>query len=149
MAGRNPRQCRERWRHYLSPTVSLTPFTPYEDALLRNKYAAMGPKWKAMATHFYGRTDIMLKNRWLLLDRHQKRAETSPLAQSVPNEHPRILPANERHDPAPVEPETLPCCPAAPDIPWSEDEDARPQFGQSSDLTGDYFCLNFACFEWS
>jgi hypothetical protein len=138
MPGRNPRQCRERWRHSLSPTVSLTPFTADEDALLRGKYAEMGPKWKAMAARFNARTDIMLKNRWLLLDRHQKRAETAPLAVKLPDKRALILPAIERRPPVETEPT---------DIPWSDDEDARPQFAQSSELTGDYFCLNFACFE--
>jgi hypothetical protein len=52
--GRNPRQCRERWRHYLSPTVSFTPFTRDEDALLRDKYAEAGPKWKSHGHPFPG-----------------------------------------------------------------------------------------------
>jgi hypothetical protein len=57
------------------------------------------------------------------------------------------LPAIDRRWTAPVEPEQLQRGQAVNDIPWSDDEDARPKFPVSSDLTGDYFCLNFSCFE--
>jgi hypothetical protein len=150
MTGRNARQCRERWRHYLSPAVSLTPFSPEEDALLLEKYTEMGAKWKSMAVHFPGRTDIMLKNRWLLLDRHQKRAERAPVVPRIPA-HERshiIFPLPERrepiHEPAPAEPRDGH---SSLDIPWSDEDDAQPRYAGSTELTGDYFCLNFACFE--
>jgi hypothetical protein len=108
MPGRNLRQCRERWCYYLSPTVCLAPFTPDEDSLLRDKYAEMGPKWKAMAIHFHARTDIKLKNRWLLLERHYRRAETAPLVIKAPDRPPMVLPAIDRRPPAPIESEPVP-----------------------------------------
>jgi hypothetical protein len=144
---RNLRQCRERWCYYLSPTVCLAPFSPDEDALLRDKYAEMDPKWKAMAIHFHARTDILLKNRWLLLERHYKTAETAPLVIKAPDRPPMVLPAIDRRQPAPIEPESVPRGQDVTDIPWSDNEDARPKLATSSGLTGDYFCLDFPCFK--
>lgn len=73
MNGRNKRQCRERWRHYLSPQVSTEPFTEEEDALLHYKYLEYGHRWKLIATFFPNRTDITIKNRWLFLHRQFER----------------------------------------------------------------------------
>ncbi|OHT03450.1 hypothetical protein TRFO_06697 [Tritrichomonas foetus] len=73
MEGRNTRQCRERWRHYLSPEVSTQPFTEAEDALLQEKYNEFGHQWKKIASFFTNRTDITVKNRWLFLNRQLQR----------------------------------------------------------------------------
>jgi hypothetical protein len=160
MTGRNARQCRERWRHYLSPAVCLMPFSPEEDALLLHKYTEMGARWKSMGAYFPGRTDIMLKNRWLLLDRRQKRGDRAPVAPRVTtSERPSVVvpppehrePVPEHRAPVPEQCEPVPVEPArghsALDIPWSDEGDAQPRYAGSSELTGDYFCLNFACFE--
>jgi hypothetical protein len=64
MATRDRRQCRERWLNYLSPAVCNGPWGPQEEALLRDKVAKMGRKWKSMEPFFPGRTDINLKNHW-------------------------------------------------------------------------------------
>ncbi|KAH0788928.1 Myb-like DNA-binding domain containing protein [Histomonas meleagridis] len=64
MPGRNTRQCRERWRYYLSPEVSNAPWTEEEDNLLDEKYRQFGPKWKLIAKFFPKRTDINVKSRW-------------------------------------------------------------------------------------
>lgn len=64
MDGRNVRQCRERWRNYLSPDVANRPWTEEEDKLLDEKYAQFGPKWKHIASFFAKRTDINIKSRW-------------------------------------------------------------------------------------
>jgi hypothetical protein len=129
MPGRSPRQCRERWHHYLTPAVSSDPFTREEDALLAAKYAEIGPKWKLIAGLFEGRTDISIKNQWLLLNRRQRRAEAGldDLVPAIPKPAPGLtLPAVQR--PPPQE-----------EIPWSsEEEDARKTYAEStSDLTGD------------
>lgn len=73
MNGRNVRQCRERWRHYLSPQVSTKPWTYYEDCILMQKYAEFGPKWKNIAVVLPHRTEISVKNRFLLKKRHDQR----------------------------------------------------------------------------
>ena len=76
MDGRNIRQCRERWKHYLSPQVSNAPWTEIEDALLNQKYNEYGPKWKKIAEFFSNRTYINIKNRFLLKKRHNERLTT-------------------------------------------------------------------------
>lgn len=74
MDGRNKRQCRERWRHYLSPNVSTEPFTEEEDKLLHYKYLEYGHKWKLIAQFFPNRTDITIKNHCLFLHRKFQRS---------------------------------------------------------------------------
>lgn len=61
---RDRRQCRERWMNYLSPAVYKGPWTPQEEALLRNKVNELGRRWKSMEPFFPGRTDINIKNHW-------------------------------------------------------------------------------------
>lgn len=65
MPGRNARQCRERWKHYLSSAKSKEPWTPEEDMLLYQKMEEFGPKWTKIATFFEDRTDIQVKSRWM------------------------------------------------------------------------------------
>jgi hypothetical protein len=61
---RDPRQCRERWTNYLSPSVINGPWTVEEDELLAEKVAEFGRKWQHVAGFFQGRTDINVKNHW-------------------------------------------------------------------------------------
>jgi hypothetical protein len=65
LPGRNPRQCRERWKHYLSIDQSSAPWTEEEDTLLFEKVSELGPKWTRIAALLGNRTDIELKTRWL------------------------------------------------------------------------------------
>lgn len=64
---RTARQCRDRYRNYLSPDISTSPWSPEEDALLRGKVESLGSRWATMLRYFPGRTDVGLKNRWNLL----------------------------------------------------------------------------------
>jgi hypothetical protein len=75
MPSRTPRQCRERWIKYLCPTNSFEPFTPEEDALLKDLHTRYGSKWMKMTQFFTNRTDITLKNRWLVLRRQADKVE--------------------------------------------------------------------------
>ena len=63
LPGRNRRQCRERWKHYLSGDKNK-PWTPEEDELLLIKYQEHGPKWSLLSSFFSFRTDTQIKNRW-------------------------------------------------------------------------------------
>jgi hypothetical protein len=63
MPGRNVRQCRDRWNHYLSRNASV-PWTSEEDALLVRMVETYGRKWARLATFFPNRTDFSLKARW-------------------------------------------------------------------------------------
>ena len=71
MKDRNARQCRERWRHYLSPSISKKKWTPEEDELLISKYNEYGPRWVFLTKFFNNRTDINLKNRWIVIIRRE------------------------------------------------------------------------------
>ncbi|KAH0796095.1 Myb-like DNA-binding domain containing protein [Histomonas meleagridis] len=73
MENRNPRQCRERWKHYLSPSVSNGPWSEAEDELLREKHEELGPQWSRIAKFFPKRTDITVKNRWISLNGRSKK----------------------------------------------------------------------------
>lgn len=61
---RNARQCRDRFRNYLSPKINLKKWTKEEDLLLISKYNELGPKWVQISQYFNGRSDNNLKNRW-------------------------------------------------------------------------------------
>jgi hypothetical protein len=147
LPGRNARQCRERWHHYVCPTVSLAPFTPEEDARLLQKFAELGPKWKSIAVYFDSRTDITLKNRLLLLSRHRRRAESAiaDVAGGRPLIPVPVLSAVADPQPPPAPPQSKGSSLAAAEIPWSDDEDPRQTFADSTELGGDYFCLGFQC----
>jgi hypothetical protein len=62
---RSPRQCRDRWKHYISPEVLTGNWTEADEALLLAKVAELGPKWSTIAQFFPGRTDIGVKNRYI------------------------------------------------------------------------------------
>lgn len=87
MNGRNPRQCRDRWLNYLSPSVMNGPWTCQEDLMLDNLYNHFGAKWVKITKFFPRRTDINVKNRWLVLQRKKKKIDTSiTISSPVPIE---------------------------------------------------------------
>lgn len=67
MENRNPRQCRERWKHYLSCDYkdSAKPWTKYEDEVIILKYGELGPKWTKIAKELHGRSDLQVKMRYM------------------------------------------------------------------------------------
>jgi hypothetical protein len=73
---RNQRQCKERWLNYLSPRIRNLPWTPQEDEFLLNRVEEWGQKWVKIARCFGSRTDINVKNRFLVLSRRTKRVNT-------------------------------------------------------------------------
>jgi hypothetical protein len=62
---RTPRQCRDRWKHYVSPEVVVGGWSEADEAILLRKVAEFGPRWSAIAQLFPGRTDIGVKNRYI------------------------------------------------------------------------------------
>jgi hypothetical protein len=66
------KQIRERWKHVLNPEVSKAPWTPEEDIILLEKVREIGKKWKTFQQFFPGRTDVIFKNRYQLLERHKQ-----------------------------------------------------------------------------
>ena len=93
METRNPRQCRERWENYLSPTVNKNPFTQEEDLLLLQKYNEIGAKWVAISKFFNSRTDISVKSRWMVLKRRGINVES--LQESIKNKEKKTKEASE------------------------------------------------------
>ena len=75
--GRNARQCRERWNHYLSPDVENGPWTPEDDQRLLQLYTTIGPKWTEIAKQFQKRTANSIKNRIKVHLRRQRREGTN------------------------------------------------------------------------
>lgn len=65
--GRTPRQCRERYKHYLDPEIKNAKWTIEEEILLEQKYAEYGPKWSIISKFFKSRTDVNVKNHWTIL----------------------------------------------------------------------------------
>jgi hypothetical protein len=105
LPGRNVRQCRDRWKHYLSSENPNEPWMPEDDQLLMQKMQDFGPRWTILATFFPGRTDTQVKNRWM-----QRFADRSTLhLQNRIRQLPTIalaVPAWERPPwPQPVMPE--------------------------------------------
>ena len=70
---RNSRQCRERYRNYLNPSINHTPWTSEEDQQLKDLILKYGPQWSLIAKSFPNRTDVFLKNRWVNIQRKDKR----------------------------------------------------------------------------
>ncbi|OHS94870.1 hypothetical protein TRFO_10793 [Tritrichomonas foetus] len=90
MKDRNPRQCRERWLKYLAPNVRFEPWSPEEDKQLERLVHDFGQKWVKISRFFRNRTDINVKNRWLVLQR--QKAKNSVDVQKSPSS-PSTLPS--------------------------------------------------------
>ena len=73
LPNRNPRQCRERWQNYLNPDLKAQIWTEEEDRLILERYNEMGPHWNAIGRTFVGRSGNAVRNRYLVLMRHQKK----------------------------------------------------------------------------
>lgn len=83
---RTSRQCRERFKYYLSPSINHNKWTAEEDALIVEKVKEYGQKWSHIASLLENRTDIDTKNRWLLLKRAEKRNnEANDIHISIPS----------------------------------------------------------------
>ena len=82
METKNPRQCRERWRNYLSPSVKINNWTTNEDFILVQKFAEVGPHWKTIAKFLKGRSPNSIRNRWKLLLKKSEKRETLKLLES-------------------------------------------------------------------
>jgi N-glycosylase/DNA lyase len=73
MDRRTARQCRERYKNYLSPSITNRPWLPEEDALLAEKVAEFGQKWARITAFFEGRSDVNVKNHWATITSRNER----------------------------------------------------------------------------
>jgi hypothetical protein len=89
---RNPRQCRERYNNYLNPNLRHGLWTPEEDALLKRKVAELGAGWNKIGKFFVRRSDNALRNRWMMLARHQAKEESAVMFHGWRPSLPIVLP---------------------------------------------------------
>jgi hypothetical protein len=82
---RTSRQCRERWKNSLSAELVNNPWTGEEDFLLEALVGRYGQKWSEIKEYFPGRTDVNIKNRFCLLQRHIKKGKRKPQQFIVQN----------------------------------------------------------------
>lgn len=67
--GKSPRQCRDRFRNYLSPELVNSVWTKEEDKELIMQYSIHGPKWALLVQYFPKRSTANIKNRFATLFR--------------------------------------------------------------------------------
>lgn len=70
MEGRSIRQCRDRYRHYVSPNINQKEWNEEEDRLLMEKVGNIGCKWKRMEKFFENRNEIQIRNRYYQITHH-------------------------------------------------------------------------------
>ena len=73
LPNRNQRQCRERWQNYLNPSLSTREWTQVEDDMVVEKFNEYGPHWNVIARLFNGRSGNAVRNRYLVIMRHQQK----------------------------------------------------------------------------
>eukprot|EP00940_MAST-03C_sp_MAST-3C-sp2_P002786 g2786.t1 len=69
IAGRTPKQCRERWFNHLDPNVKKGNWTEEEDTIVWNAQKELGNRWSKIARMLNGRTENAVKIRWKSLRR--------------------------------------------------------------------------------
>lgn len=72
---RNPRQCRDRYYHYLDPKINKSDWTKQEDELLMKSVEIHGKKWKMMEKIIPGRSEVSIRNRYNLVLRKKMKRE--------------------------------------------------------------------------
>lgn len=74
ISGRSPKQCRERWRNALNPSINHCAWTLNEDLFLLSAQRDYGNKWVKIASQLRGRTENGVKTRYKSIMRAKKRA---------------------------------------------------------------------------
>lgn len=64
MPGRNGRQCRDRYKNYLTPGYFNGQWSREEDLILKMKFKELGPQWSKITDFLKNRSSNAVKNRW-------------------------------------------------------------------------------------
>jgi DNA-binding transcriptional MerR regulator len=64
MPGFSPRQLRERWYNYLSPSLNTADWTSADDANLLELHESIGPRWGEIGRIMGNRAGVDIKNRF-------------------------------------------------------------------------------------
>lgn len=87
MHTRTPRQCRERYKNYLSPEIQSKEWTDSEDRILLEKYNELGHKWNTIASYLPGRTGNSTRNRMLAIQRKNNKVKSPKEQPLIPTPH--------------------------------------------------------------
>ena len=64
MPHRTAKQCRDRYKNYLSSDFKVGPWSESEVAQLKSLVAQLGPRWVEISQILVGRSPNDIKNRW-------------------------------------------------------------------------------------
>ncbi|OQR92201.1 myb-like DNA-binding protein [Thraustotheca clavata] len=62
--GRTPKQCRERWKNHLDPSIVRGDFSAEEDQALETAFKECGNQWSKISKMMAGRTQEQVKKRY-------------------------------------------------------------------------------------
>jgi hypothetical protein len=113
LPGRTARQCRDRFKNYLSDDVTFQAWSPSEDEYVMDQYRMIGPRWSMISAHLAGRCAVHVKNRWY---KHLSRRWPMLPSETPATEEPEKADEVEEFD---WERTMTSACPRQPGMEWN------------------------------